>query len=165
MGRLLEEYRFRYFEEPVMFDHLEEIKQVADALTLPIANGEQDYGFYSFRWLLANDGIDIVQPDNYYFGGLIRSMKVARMAAAYGKEVIPHMSGGGLGFLYNIQFVSAVANAGEHHEFKGLNTHVKFECKTSPLTVVDGKMQVPTGPGFGVDFDPDWVKTHELVSI
>ena len=165
VGRLLEEYKFRYFEEPVMFDHLEEIKQVADALTIPIANGEQDHSFYGFRWLLANNGVEIVQPDNYYFGGLIRSMKVARMAAAFGKTIVPHMSGGGLGYLYNIQFVSAVPNAGEHHEFKGLRTHVRFECKTSPLKVVNGKMKVPTGPGFGVEFDPDWVKQHQAVKL
>ncbi|MDX2152303.1 MAG: mandelate racemase/muconate lactonizing enzyme family protein [Bryobacteraceae bacterium] len=163
VGKLLEEYKYRYFEEPVMFDHLEEIKEVADALTLPVANGEQDYSFYGFRWLLANDGLDIVQPDNYYFGGLIRSMKVAKMAAASGRQCIPHMSGGGLGYLYNIQFISALPNAGEHHEFKGLGTHVKFECKTSPLKVAGGKMAVPTGPGFGVDFDPDWVKKHEVL--
>lgn len=165
VGRLLEEYKYEYFEEPVMFDHLEEIKQVSDALDIPIANGEQDYGFYGFRWLLANGGIDIVQPDNYYFGGLIRSMKVARMAAAFGKTTVPHMSGGGLGFLYNTQFVSAVPNAGAHHEFKGLETHVPFECKTSPLKVEDGKIKVPTGPGFGVDIDPEWVKKHEVARL
>jgi L-alanine-DL-glutamate epimerase-like enolase superfamily enzyme len=165
VGKLLEEYKFRYFEEPVMFDHLEEIKEVSDALTIPIANGEQDYSFYGFRWLLANNGLDIVQPDNYYFGGLIRSMKVARMAAAFGKTIIPHMSGGGLGYLYNIQLVSCVPNAGEHHEFKGLNTNVRFECKTSPLKVVNGKIKVPTGPGFGVDFDPDWVSKHQPVKL
>ncbi len=163
VGRLLEQYRYRYFEEPVMFDHLEEIKQVADALAIPVSNGEQDYSFYGFRWLLAHGGLDIVQPDNYYFGGLIRSMKVARMAAAFGKQFIPHMSGGGLGYLYNICLVSAVPNAGEHHEFKGYQTHVRFECKSSPLKVVNGKIQVPSGPGFGVDFDPDWVKKHEVV--
>lgn len=165
VGKLLEEYKYAYFEEPVMFDHLEEIKQVADALTLPVANGEQDYSFYGFRWLLAHDGLDIVQPDNYYFGGLIRSMKVARMAAAFGKTIIPHMSGGGLGYLYNIQFVSAVPNAGAHHEFKGFKTHVQFECKTSPLRVANGKIKVPTGPGFGVDLDPGWVKKHQPVSL
>jgi L-alanine-DL-glutamate epimerase-like enolase superfamily enzyme len=165
VGKLLEKYKYRYFEEPVMFDQIEDIKQVADALTLPIANGEQDNSFYGFRWLIANNGIDIVQPDNYYFGGLIRSMKVARMAAAFGKSIVPHMSGGGLGYLYNIHFVSAVPNAGEHHEFKGLRTNVQFECKTSPLKVVDGKIKVPTGPGFGADFDPGWVKKHQVVSL
>ena len=165
VGRLLEEYKYAYFEEPVMFDHIEEIKQVADALAIPIANGEQDNSLYGFRWLIANDGIEVVQPDNYYFGGLIRSMKVARMAAAFGKHLVPHMSGGGLGFLYNIQFVSAVPNAGAHHEFKSFQTHVQFECKTSPLKVVDGKIKVPTGPGFGADFDPAWVKRHQLVTL
>ncbi len=165
VGKLLEEYKFGYFEEPVMFDHIEEIKQVSDALTIPIANGEQDNSFYGFRWLIANNGIDIVQPDNYYFGGLIRSMKVARMAAAFGKSIVPHMSGGGLGYLYNIHFVSCVPNAGAHHEFKGLRTHVRFECKTSPLKVVDGKIKVPTGPGFGVDFDPEWVNKHQIVKL
>jgi L-alanine-DL-glutamate epimerase-like enolase superfamily enzyme len=40
---------------------------------------------------------------------------------------------------------------------------VKFECKTSPLKVTNGKIKVPTGPGFGADFDPDWVKKHEVV--
>jgi L-alanine-DL-glutamate epimerase-like enolase superfamily enzyme len=165
VGRLLEEYKYAYFEEPVMFDHVEEIKQVADVLTIPIANGEQDFSFYGFRWLLANDGIEIVQPDNYYFGGLIRSMKVARMAAAFKKTIVPHMSGGGLGYLYNIHFVSAVPNAGAHHEFKGLRTNVQFECKTSPLRVVNGKIKVPTGPGFGVDFDPAWVRKHQLVTL
>jgi L-alanine-DL-glutamate epimerase-like enolase superfamily enzyme len=165
VGKLLEEYKYRYFEEPVMFDHIEEIKQVADALTLPVANGEQDYSFYGFRWLIANDGLEIVQPDNYYFGGLIRSMKVARMAHAFGKSITPHMSGGGLGFLYNIHFISAVPNAGEHHEFKGLKTHVQFECRTSPLKVVNGKIKVPTGPGFGADFDPEWVRKHQPVKL
>ncbi len=165
VGKLLEEYNYRYFEEPVMFDHIGDIKQVADALAIPIANGEQDYSFYGFRWLIGNDGIDIVQPDNYYFGGLIRSMKVARMAAAFGKSTVPHMSGGRLGYLYNIQFVSAVPNAGPHHEFKGLRTDVQFECKTSPLQVVGGKIKVPTGPGFGVDIDPEWIKKHEVVRM
>jgi L-alanine-DL-glutamate epimerase-like enolase superfamily enzyme len=165
VGRLLEQYKFRYFEEPVMFDHIEEIKQVADALTIPIANGEQDYSYYGFRWLLAHDGLEVVQPDNYYFGGLIRSMKAARMAHAYGKQCIPHMSGGGLGNVYNIQFVSALPNAGEHHEFKEIGANIRFECKTSTLKIVNGKIKVPTGPGFGVDFDPDWVAKHQPVTL
>jgi L-alanine-DL-glutamate epimerase-like enolase superfamily enzyme len=163
VGRLLEEYGYGFFEEPVMFDWYEETKQVTDALTIPIAGGEQEYSLHGFRWLIANDGLQIVQPDNYYFGGMIRSMKVARMAQAFGKTCTPHMSGGGLGFLYMIHFVSVLPNASAHHEFKGLSTNVKFECKTSPLSVVDGKIKVPTGPGLGVDIDPDFIKKHEVV--
>ncbi len=164
VGKLLEESRYAYFEEPVMYDDFEAIKRVADALTIPIANGEQDQGFVNFRWLLANEGIEIVQPDSYYFGGLIRSVKVGRMAAAFGKAIVPHMSGGGLGFLYNCHLVSVLPNAGAHHEFKGLKTEVPFECRTSPLKVVGGRIKVPTGPGLGVEIDPEFIRKHRPVS-
>jgi L-alanine-DL-glutamate epimerase-like enolase superfamily enzyme len=165
VGRLLEEYKYSYFEEPVMYDHFEDLKEVADSLTIPVANGEQDQSFVHFRWSIANDGIDIVQPDIYYFGGMIRAMKVARMADAFGKTIVPHMSGGGLGFLYDYILVSAVPNAGVHHEFKGLDTTVKFECPTSPLKIINGKIKVPTGPGMGVNFDPEFIRKHESVKM
>jgi L-alanine-DL-glutamate epimerase-like enolase superfamily enzyme len=164
VGRLLEEYRYGFFEEPVMFDWREETRRVADSLSLPIALGEQEYSLHGFRWLIANDAVQIVQPDNYYFGGMIRSLKVARMAQAFGKQCTPHMSGGGLGFLYMMHFVSVLPNAMPHHEFKGLRTNVRFECKTSPLTVADGKIRVPTGPGLGVDLDPEYLSKHRQIS-
>jgi L-alanine-DL-glutamate epimerase-like enolase superfamily enzyme len=84
------------------------------------------------------------------------------MAKAFGKACTPHMSGGGHGYLYMIHFVSALHNAFALHEFKGLNTNVQFECQTSPLSVVDGKMKVPTGPGLGMEIAPDFIEKHEL---
>jgi L-alanine-DL-glutamate epimerase-like enolase superfamily enzyme len=163
VGKLLEKYRFKFFEEPVPFDWYEETKMVADALSIPIAGGEQEYSLHGFRWLIANDGLDIVQPDTNYFGGMIRSMRVALMADALGKPCTPHMSGGDLGFLYMMHFVSALPNALPHHEFKGFKTGVEFECKTSPLKSIKGLVKVPTGPGLGVDLDPDFVLRHKPV--
>jgi L-alanine-DL-glutamate epimerase-like enolase superfamily enzyme len=163
VGRLLEEYRFQFFEEPVPFDWYEETKMVTDALTIPVAGGEQEYSLHGFRWLIANDGLDIVQPDTNYFGGMIRSMKVALMAKALGNKCTPHMSGGDLGFLYMMHFVSALPNALHHHEFKGFKTGVSFECKTSPLQSVNGMVKVPTGPGLGVELDPEFVRKHQVV--
>jgi len=163
IGRILEDSKYAYFEEPVMFYHFEEIKKVANALTIPIANGEQDHCFYNFRWLLAHDGLDIVQPDTYYFGGFIRSMRVALMGHVFGKTCVPHMSGGGLGFLYNHIFVSAIPNADKHHEFKSFDTNVIYECPTAPPKVENGKIKAPTGPGMGVIIDPDFVAKHQPV--
>lgn len=162
VGKLLEEYNYGYFEEPVFFDWLEGTKRVADALSIPIAGGEQQHGIHAFRWLLANRGLDIVQPDHYYFGGMIRSLKVARMGEVTGGQCIPHLSGG-FGFIYMLHLVSAMANAGPHIEFKGY-TNLPIECKTSPLRVEDGKIKVPTGPGIGVDIDPDYVKKYSTVT-
>jgi L-alanine-DL-glutamate epimerase-like enolase superfamily enzyme len=163
VGRLLEEYGFEFFEEPVPFDWYEETKEVADALSIAVAGGEQEYSLHGFRWLIANDGLRVVQPDTYYFGGMIRSMKVALMANAFGKSCTPHMSGGGLGFLYMMHFVSVLPNALSYHEFKGLNTDIVFECRTSPLKSLNGVIKVPTGPGSGVEIDPVFISKHQVV--
>lgn len=165
VGKLLEEYRFEFFEEPVPFEWYEETKKVADILSIPIAGGEQEFSLHGFRWLIANDGVQIVQPDLFYFGGMIRSMKVALMANAFGKPCTPHMTGGDLGFLYMLHFVSALPNALPYHEFKGFKTDVQFECKTSPLQSVNGMVKVPVGPGSGVDFDPEFIRKYEVVKL
>lgn len=161
VGRLLEKYNYKYFEEPVFFDWLEGTKQVADALDIPVAGGEQQHSLHAFRWLLANDGLDIVQPDHFYFGGIIRSLKAARMGEAMGKKCIPHLSGG-FGFIYMMHLVSLMPNAGDHIEFKGYE-HAPVECKTSSLRLENGKIQVPTGPGLGVEIDPDYISKYEVV--
>jgi len=162
-GRLLEEYKYAFYEEPVPFDWYEETKAVKDGVNIPIAGGEQEASMHAFRWLIANHALDIVQADLYYFGGFIRSMKVARMAAAMGKLHVPHISDG-LGYLYMIHFVSAIPNAGRFHEFKGLSDDVPFECKTSSLKTEGGVVTVPTGPGSGIDIDPAFITRHSVVT-
>ena len=77
IGRLLEEYNYYFYEEPVPWDWYEEQKEVADTLDIKMAGGEEEFRMRAFRWLIAHDAFDIIQPDNLYFGGLIRSMKVA----------------------------------------------------------------------------------------
>ena len=163
-GRLLQENNYAFFEEPVPFDWYEETKTVADAVDIPLAGGEQEASMHAFRWLIANDGLDIVQADVYYFGGLIRSMKVARMARAMAKIHVPHISSG-LGYLYMVHFVSAIPNAGEFHEFKGLTdpSALPFTCATSTLTTEGGVVIVPTGPGSGIEIDPDFIKKHVIL--
>lgn len=164
IGRLMEEYKFDFYEEPVPFDWYDETKQVADALAVPIAGGEQEPSLRNFRWLIGNNALDVVQPDMFYFGGMIRSMKVALMAHACGKTCVPHISGSGLGYLYMMHFVSAIPNAGPYHEFKGFNTELPFECATSTLTSEEGVVSVPTGPGLGIKIDPDYLKKHKPVA-
>ena len=89
IGKLMQEYKYAFYEEPVPFDWYEETKAVADALEIPIAGGEQEPSTHNFRWLIANGGLSIVQQDMFYFGGMIRCMQVARMAHTFGKQCIP----------------------------------------------------------------------------
>jgi L-alanine-DL-glutamate epimerase-like enolase superfamily enzyme len=163
IGKILENNKIDFYEEPVPFDWYEETKEVAAALKIPIAGGEQEPSLHNFRWLIANDALQIVQPDMFYFGGMCRSMKVAQMANAFGKQCTPHISGTGMGYLYMMHFVSSIPNAGPFHEFKGFNNELPFECKTSALSSNDGIVTVPSGPGSGIAIDPEYIKKHIVV--
>ena len=163
IGKIMEEYKIDFYEEPVPFDWYEETKIVADAVNVPVAGGEQEPSMHNFRWLIGNEALQIVQPDIFYFGGMIRSMKVARMAALKNMECTPHISGSGLGYLYMMHFVSAVPNAGPFHEFKGFNKNIPLSCATSDLVSHGGVVKVPSGPGLGVELDSGFVRKHKLV--
>jgi L-alanine-DL-glutamate epimerase-like enolase superfamily enzyme len=148
VGRLLEEAGAVYFEEPCPFDHLEDTKLVADALTIPVAGGEQEYSDWRFRWMIANRGVDIVQPDLHYYGGMVRSIRVARMARIANMPTTVHISGG-FGFVYMLHFVSCIADPGRYQEYK-LGTEKYGGWFDPPIQVKDGRMSIPAGPGVGI---------------
>jgi L-alanine-DL-glutamate epimerase-like enolase superfamily enzyme len=87
-------------------------------------------------------------------------MQVARMGNAFGKQCIPHISSTGLGYVYMMHFVSCIPNSGPYHEFKEFNNALPYHCATSTLrSDENGAITVPSGPGFGVDIDPDFLKS------
>jgi L-alanine-DL-glutamate epimerase-like enolase superfamily enzyme len=169
LGRFLEEMNFHFYEEPVPWDWYEEQARVGNALSIALAGGDVEFGMHAFRWLIAHDAFDVLMPDTFYFGGMIRSMRVARMAEVAGKVISPHMSGGGLGFLYMLHMVSSCSNAGKYHEFKMFETRdangtiIPIQSKTEPFSSKDGNVSVPTGSGLGVHIDPAYIKTHKVI--
>ena len=148
VGRMLEEVKAVYYEEPCPFDHLEDTKKVADALTIPVSGGEQEYSDWRFRWTIANRGVDIVQPDLHYYGGMIRSIRVARTAEVAKIPTTVHISGG-FGFVYMLHFTSCVQDVGRYQEYK-LGTEKYGTWFDPAISVKDGKMSIPTGPGVGI---------------
>jgi len=161
VGRMLEEIGAIYFEEPCPFDHLEDTKRVADALTIPVAGGEQEFSQRRFRWMIANRGVDVVQPDLHYYGGLIRSIRVANMAEVAGMPTTVHISGG-LGFVYMLHFASRTPDVGQFQEYKrGIEKYRHWF--DPPLEIIDGELTVPTGPGVGITNIRDVLKDAERV--
>ena len=146
------------------FDSYDETKAIADALPLPVAGGEQESSLRRFRWMIEHRGVDVVQPDLFYFGGFVRSVRVARMAEAAGMACTPHMSGGGLGYLYVAHFASCVPNAGPFQEYKGRGESLPVTSASSSLASVTGMLKVPTGPGLGVTIDPAFVKAATAIA-
>jgi L-alanine-DL-glutamate epimerase-like enolase superfamily enzyme len=121
---------------------------VADALRIPIALGEQESSQWRFQWVIRNQVADVVQPDLYDCGALIRSIRVARMAELNGMATTVHLSGG-FGFVYSLHFGSCTARIGPWQEYKkGVETYGQWF--NPPLRIVDGSITVPKGPGVGI---------------
>jgi L-alanine-DL-glutamate epimerase-like enolase superfamily enzyme len=162
VGKMLEANNVFFFEEPCPFEELEETKRVTDALTMPVAGGEQDTSLPRFRWMVKNRVVDVVQADINYNGGFIRTMRVARVAEAAGMPITPHGPQGGLATAYLLHFASATPNMGKFQEYNAAPR--KQEAWLSPsFAVKNGVIAVPTGPGLGVTIDPAVLEKAEVV--
>lgn len=163
IGHLMEDHGLNVLEEPAPFDRYEDMKIISDALSIPMASGGGESSFNNVRWMIGRGVYNIYQMDPFYFGGMIRSRRIARMAESRGHTYQPHISGTGLGYIYMMHLVSVVPNAETYHEFKGLSREIPFSCETSDLKTCDGRLIIPNGPGSGVEIDSDFLSRFRRV--
>ena len=165
VGRMLEQHRVAHFEEPCPYWELEWTAEVAAALDVPVAGGEQDNDLAQWRRMIRMNAVDVAQPDLCYIGGLTRTLRVARLAAKAGKLVVPHSANLSMVTLFSIHLLAAIPNAGPYVEFTiEWNENVNREAREvfSPaLEVKDGRVKIPDASGWGVKFNPDWLKSAD----
>ncbi len=77
---------------------------------------------------------------------------------------MPHMSGGGIGYLYMPHFASCIKDPGPYQEFKG-STELPLQCDSSTLRSEDGFVTVPSGPGYGIMLDKSFIDKAQEVNI
>jgi L-alanine-DL-glutamate epimerase-like enolase superfamily enzyme len=153
IGRLLEAHGYGWFEEPCPFEQYEETKKVADALDIDVAGGEQDCNLGHFKVMIRERIVDMVQPDLMYNGGLIRALRVAKMAEAAGLRVTPHSPKHNPELATLLHFASVVKYTGPFLEFPA--RQVSYEDWYAPKFIIaaGGFVKVPTGPGLGISYD------------
>lgn len=161
VGRLLEQEGVGHFEEPCPYWHLEQTKQVTDALSLDVTGGEQDWDLATWQRMIDLRAVDVVQPDVMYMGGLTRTLTVARMAAEAGLPVTPHSANLSLVTMCTMHLLGAIPNAGKYLELsiEGADYYPWQQelFLGDPYRVVDGHVTIPAGPGWGVEINPQWL--------
>jgi L-alanine-DL-glutamate epimerase-like enolase superfamily enzyme len=157
VGQMLESYNVGHFEEPCPYWELEWTAEVSAALDVPVAGGEQDYDLNQWRRIVDMRAVDIVQPDICYIGGLTRALRVAKMADEAGLPCVPHSANLSMVTVFTLHMMGAIPNAGPHVEFSIEPTTWTDNLFTPALEVRDGKVDIPAGPGWGVDINPDWL--------
>ncbi|MCH8310362.1 MAG: mandelate racemase, partial [Chloroflexi bacterium] len=117
---------------------------------------------------IVNGGTDFVRTGVYEDGGITGAMKVAHATEGFGLDVEFH--GGGLAHRHCI---AAVRNT-NYYELGLLNPKVKSSKPpiyppefTDELEGVDanGHVQVPQGPGLGVEMDWDYIDAHKVDTV
>ena len=162
IGKRLEAINAYLFEEPCRFDHIDETKQVADTLNIPISGGEQESSEYRFRKMIANNVLQIVQPDLHYYGGFIRATRVARMAEAAGKPITVHISNRNAGYAEMVNFSSFTPNIGRFQELK-TGMEATADLFEPPIRCKNGLLNVPTAPGLGMAHAEHALKSAEVI--
>lgn len=161
VGRMLEDQNFCHFEEPCPYWHLEQTKQVTDALDIDVTGGEQDCDLPTWQCMIDMRAVDIVQPDILYLGGISRTLRVVEMAEIAGLPVTPHCANWSLVTLFTMHLLRAIPNAGKYLEFsiEGQDYYPWQDglFVESPYTIENGQARVSEAPGWGIDISPDWL--------
>ena len=157
VGHMLEANGVSHFEEPCPYWELEWTAEVTRFLDLDVAGGEQDYDLNQWRRILWMHAVDIAQPDICYIGGLTRALRVAKWAEKVGMPVVPHSANRSLVTVFTMHMMAAIPNAGPHFEFSIEPTPWTEGVYKPALTVRDGEIALPAGPGWGVEINGDWL--------
>jgi L-alanine-DL-glutamate epimerase-like enolase superfamily enzyme len=161
VGRLLEDHAVGHFEEPCPYWELEWTAEVAAALDVPVAGGEQDTDLAQWRRMIQMHAVDIVQPDVCYVGGLSRALRVAAMADKANRPCVPHSANLSMVTVFTLHLLGAIPNAGPHIEFSIEPSEWTQGLYEPELEIADGHVAIPEGPGWGVTIRPEWLGKAE----
>ncbi|RDB02935.1 mandelate racemase/muconate lactonizing enzyme family protein [Runella aurantiaca] len=163
-GIMLENNGVAIFEEPCNFEDEEGMKKVTKALAkIVLAGGEQDSSLFRFRRLAQDKVYDLLQPDMYYNGGILRALQVAEIAKKYGAVgIAPHTPKADPLIAPFWQVAALIPNLYGLQEFV-YNPNEKKPAWHTEIKVTDGKVQIPKRMGLGVEYDESVWKTAEKI--
>ena len=160
VGRMLEAHGVSHFEEPCPYWRLDWTREVAQALDVDVAGGEQDWDEALWETMVETRTVDIVQPDVCYAGGFGRAVHVAELASRAGLRCTPHSANHSLVLVFTLHLLAAIDNAGPFLEFS-IEPDEEYPWQVGMYEprprVVGGRVEVPAGPGWGVEISNAWL--------
>ena len=160
IARVLDENNYAFFEEPIAPHHYKDFTKLRTKLDLAIATGECEQTRYGFRSLVESGGVDILQPDLAFCGGVSEGLKIRALADSFGVSVTPHAWGTWIGFAAALHFhATAPPNPGRHEnqlyflECDNSENPVKDRAFAEKIEIRDGYAILPQKPGLGIAID------------
>jgi galactonate dehydratase len=163
--RELEAYKPLFIEEPVLPQHLDALKNIAVQSSIPIAAGERLFSRYDFKPVFEAGWVDIIQPDPSHCGGITEARKIAAMAEAYDVALAPHCPLGPIALASCLHLDAVSHNAVIQEQSGGIHYNsssdlLDYVVDKAVLSIQDGYLRIPTGPGLGVEIDEEAVRSR-----
>jgi D-galactarolactone cycloisomerase len=164
--RRIEPFAIHWMEEPVTSDDFAGLKRLGQKRIIPIASGESHMTAHEFKRLLDTDAVDILMPDLTLCGGLDEGQTAVQLARLYGIRLSPHVWGTGIGLAAGIHYVAAMPTDphGLQSPYPSLVEYdtsvnpLRDELLQEPILPESGMLQVPEGPGLGIEIDEGLLK-------
>ncbi|MFN3323320.1 MAG: galactonate dehydratase [Bryobacteraceae bacterium] len=148
----LEPYHPYFIEEPCQAQNHDVMAEIARGTHLPIATGERVFTKWGFREVLEARAATILQPDLCHAGGITEVRLIAGMAEAYYASIAPHNPLGPISLAAGVQLAASIPNFLCQEQVSLGEGYLK-----KPFTVRDGYIDVPSGPGLGIELDDEAV--------
>jgi len=164
-ARALEEMGLLWLEEPMPVYDVEGLQELRRKVEIPIAGAENQYRLYDLRQCVERGQYDILQPDVNGCGGLLEWTRIAALCEAHLLSCIPHVWSNGLVLALALHAIGAVSNApwAECTDDVLWPAPIRDQLLTRPHQIVEGMIQIPQGPGWGVELDWDYMEAHAKV--
>jgi len=146
--KALEPYQPMFVEEPINCQEHDIMAEIARGTFLPIATGERVFTKWGFREVLEKKAAAVLQPDISHAGGITEVRLIAGMAEAYYATIAPHNPLGPINLACGVQMAAAIPNFLCQEQVSLGEGYIK-----KPFTVRDGYLDLPTGPGLGIELD------------
>jgi L-rhamnonate dehydratase len=160
MAQRMAPYRPRWLEEPVQPDRIEAYARIRREGGIPIAGGEHEYTRWGFKVLLDAQGVDVVQADPDWTGGITELVKICALASAYDKPVIPH----GHSVVPALHVIASQSPAVcPLLEYLVLHNQAKQWFHKETFMPENGVVRLPTEPGLSIELDPERVERQETL--
>jgi L-alanine-DL-glutamate epimerase-like enolase superfamily enzyme len=159
--RFQDELNVLHYEEPLAQHDYAGYAEVCAALDMAVAAGEHEYTLWQFRDLIERAHVDVVQPDLVKAAGLSECVRIAHLAQAHGKVLVPHQTQQTIGHTANVHYLAAFDGSAHAQEYswvpeRAARLWTLFKHDLSPKA---GYASVPDGPGLGLELDEAAMKS------
>ena len=162
IGRQLQDLEVFHFEEPVHTRNYEGLATVADALDMPVASGENSFTRWEHLRLIREGRPDIVQPDVVKVGGITEFLRIEAVLSAHGATMTIHNTQpyGATAAHAHLLAPSNNFPYAQEYNIETVGIRDNDSILDTPYEVEDGFIRIPDGPGLGLDYNLEKMRSR-----